>query len=80
MRLKVSWVGGAPWVQAVVVVWGDFPQGRHEEENVVYIRGEELRSWVEGLNERLNPPQCAAVVAPLGEVRNVLGENAARQR
>jgi hypothetical protein len=62
----------APWVQAVVVVWGDFPQARHEEENVVYVRGEELYAWVEGLPEKLNAPQRAAVVAALRETRMAL--------
>src|SRR5262245_28836427 len=30
----------APFVRAVAVIWGDFPQGRYEEEEVVYLRGE----------------------------------------
>jgi hypothetical protein len=63
---------GAPWVQPVVVVWGDFPQERHEEQNVVYVRGEQLVGWLTGLPERINAPQRAACVTALREVREVL--------
>jgi hypothetical protein len=59
----------APWVQAVVVVWADFPQLRYEEESVVYVSGEELRRWLDALPERLNAPKRAAVVAAVREVR-----------
>lgn len=59
----------APWVQAVAVVWGDFPQGLHREENVVYIQGEQLVSWLSSLPARLNAPQRAACVTALKEVR-----------
>jgi hypothetical protein len=59
----------APWVQAVVVVWGDFPQGRHTEKDVVYVRGEELRMWLSELPNRLNAPRRAALVTALQEVR-----------
>jgi hypothetical protein len=67
----------APWVQAVVVVWGDFPQARHDEENVIYVRGDELRPWLEGLPARLTGPQRAAVIAALREARNAVAVTAA---
>jgi hypothetical protein len=35
-----------PWVQAVVVVWGDFPQRRHDENRVIYLHGDELVEWL----------------------------------
>jgi hypothetical protein len=63
---------GAPWVQSVVVVWGDFPQERHEEQNVVYVRGERLVDWLTGLPGRINAPQRAACVTALREVRETL--------
>jgi hypothetical protein len=62
----------APWVQAVVVVWADFPQVQHEEQNVVYVSGEELLRWLNGLPERMNRPQRAALIAALREVRDAL--------
>jgi hypothetical protein len=50
-RIKLALEGRlgarAPWVQPVVVVWGEFPQARYEEQGVVYLRGEELRhGWI----------------------------------
>ena len=62
----------APWVQAVAIVWGDFPQGRHEEQNVVYLRGDRLRPWLAELPERVNAPQRAALVTALHEIRGSL--------
>lgn len=59
----------APWVQAVVVVWGEFPQARHKERDVVYVRGDELRPWLLDLPPRLNAPSRAALVTALAEVR-----------
>jgi hypothetical protein len=62
----------APWVQAVVVVWGDFPQGHYEERDVVYVRGDELRKWLTTAPQKLNAPQRAALVTALQEVRSSL--------
>jgi Nuclease-related domain len=59
----------SPWVQAVAVVWGDFPQQRHTEDRVVYLSGEHLTEWLESLDERLNAPQRAAIVEALKETR-----------
>lgn len=44
-----------PWVQAVVVVWGSFPQGRAEGDRVVYVAGERLADWLIEQDERLAP-------------------------
>jgi hypothetical protein len=38
--------GRAPWVQPVVVVWGDFAQKLVEADNVVYVHGDHLRDWL----------------------------------
>jgi hypothetical protein len=62
----------APWVQAVVVVWGDFPQAHHNEQDVVYVRGDELRTWLATLPQKINGPQRAALVTALQEVRTSL--------
>ena len=65
----------APWVQAVVVVWADFPRGRHDERDVIYVRGEELRDWLSTLPQTSNAPQRAALVTALREVRASLSKN-----
>lgn len=62
----------AGWVQGVVVVWGDFPQRRHEENHVMYIAGEELVSWLTSRDVRLNEPQIAARTSALRLVRERL--------
>jgi hypothetical protein len=38
-----------PWVQPVVVIWGDFEQGVCEEHGVVYAHGSELLGWITSL-------------------------------
>jgi hypothetical protein len=41
-----SLTGRRPWVQSVVVVWGDFPQGEHDERQVLYVHGTKLLPWL----------------------------------
>lgn len=36
----------SPWVQPVVVIWGEFSQGLHEENGVVYLSGSRLAGWL----------------------------------
>jgi Nuclease-related domain len=36
----------SPHVQAVVVIWGSFPQRFHVEEQVTYIAGDDLLPWL----------------------------------
>jgi hypothetical protein len=63
----------APWVQAVVVIWGDFAQGVHEERDVVYVDGSRLRDWLLSQRPRVNAPARAALAVALAEARTVLG-------
>jgi hypothetical protein len=37
---------GRGWVQAVVVIWGDFPQRHLEDGKLVFLHGDELASWL----------------------------------
>lgn len=41
------------WVQAVVVIWGDFPAGLIEHDRVIYIAGDRLADWL--LSRRARP-------------------------
>jgi Nuclease-related domain len=43
--------GKAPWVQAVVVLWGDFPQRLVADDRLVYVHGTELVRWLRSLSE-----------------------------
>jgi hypothetical protein len=46
-------LGPTPWIQAVVVIWGDFPQTLHHGDRVVYIAGEHLLQWLGSLDRTL---------------------------
>jgi hypothetical protein len=59
----------APWVQAVVIIWGDFPQAHHQEQDVVYLRGEQMIAWLVEQPQKLNGPQRAALTTALREAR-----------
>ncbi len=39
--------GVKPWVQAVVAVWGDFPQSVVDENRVVYLDAARLTEWLQ---------------------------------
>jgi hypothetical protein len=38
--------GSRPWVQGVVVLWGDFPHRPVELDRVWYVRGDGLAAWL----------------------------------
>lgn len=42
------------WVQAVVVVWGDFDGGESEHQGVLYIGGDRLEGWLRRQPHRLS--------------------------
>ena len=44
-----------PWVQAVVVIWGDFPAGVAEGDRVTYVAGDRLADWIGSHQPRLTP-------------------------
>jgi len=62
----------APWVQSIVVVWGDFPQTQHQENDVIYLHGNHLLPWLTAQPDKLNAPQRAALQTALQEVRTAL--------
>jgi hypothetical protein len=43
------------WVQAVVVVWGDFGAEPIVQKNVVYVRGDRLATWLLEQRKKLSP-------------------------
>jgi hypothetical protein len=38
--------GRRPWVNPVLVIWGDFEQRRVETDGIAYVHGEELADWL----------------------------------
>lgn len=59
----------APWVQAVFVIWGEFPERRAEENRVAYVRGDELVPWLLSQPERLSGRRLEAVVVAVRALR-----------
>jgi hypothetical protein len=54
-------VTGVRWVQAVVVLWCDFPAGYVESDSVVYLHGDRLHDWLNNQPPRLAPDVVAQV-------------------
>jgi len=42
-------------VRAVVVIWGHFPEGEAERDNVAYVCGDQLAAWLSRQPTRLSP-------------------------
>lgn len=38
--------GRRPWVNPVLVIWGDFAQRRVEADGIAYVHGDELADWL----------------------------------
>ena len=57
--------GHRPWVQPVVVFWGDFPQEQVKADGVAYVAGDHLTGWLLAQRERLDQTQVAAVAAAI---------------
>jgi hypothetical protein len=67
--------GTKPWVRAVVVIWGDFPQRCREENRVTYLGADELLGWLRGQPSRLN----AESTRRLGDALHHLARTRERQ-
>jgi hypothetical protein len=61
-------LGSAPWVQAVVVVWGDFPQRLHHGERVVFVAGDHLLEWLQALQPSLPATRLDAVAGEIADI------------
>lgn len=49
------------WVQAVVVFWGEFPEGLVQVGKCTYVEGSRLRGWLEGRPERLSETEVEEI-------------------
>ena len=62
--------GRGPWVKAVIVLWGDFPDGLVEADKIVYVRGDRLVEWLRSLKPELSPGRqglaagCLSAILP----------------
>jgi hypothetical protein len=60
--------GVSTWVQPVVAIWGDFPQGEVERENVVYLDATRLADWLKSGRQRLTVDQLTNIAVYLQEL------------
>ena len=49
------------WVQGVVAVWGQLPEGVIERDNVLYVPAAQLAETLRGRPGRLSGDQCARI-------------------
>lgn len=61
--------GVSVWVQSVVVVWGDFPQGTIVSGKSVFVRGDLLVGWLRSRSTKLPADKFRAGVATLTHMR-----------
>jgi hypothetical protein len=57
------------WVNAVVVFWGDFPQGMVEQDKVTYLAGEKLAEWLRAQPARLNGIEIDKIASVIATMR-----------
>ena len=60
--------GLSVWVQGVVAVWGQLPQGEVERDKVLYVPGTKLIETLESRPDRLSDAHRAPVLALLDEI------------
>jgi hypothetical protein len=56
------------WVQAVVVFWGEFPEGLVETGNCVFIHGSRLQAWMESRPNRLSQTDADEIAAGIRDI------------
>ena len=55
--------GYRPWVQAVVVLWSDFPQCYVEHDRCIFIHGPRLRAWIADRADQLDEATVSEITA-----------------
>ncbi len=60
--------GRRMWVQAVVVLWSEFPAGRVVDGRCVYIHGSHLAEWMSRRPHQLDEAEAVAVGAAVREL------------
>jgi hypothetical protein len=60
---------GKQYVNAAVVIWGEFPQKRHEENQVTYLRSDELLGWLSEQPGRLSERERKAIAQAVRDLK-----------
>lgn len=64
--------GRAPWVTAVVAIWGEFDQTQVDGDRVTYVKGSLLADWLAGQPTKISSQRAtelAGAVTALAERR-----------
>jgi hypothetical protein len=69
---------GKRWVNAVIVIWGDFPQKRYAEKDVVYLQSDELLGWLSEQPGRLSERERKAIAEAVRELKEASRSGTAR--
>jgi len=60
--------GHRTWVQAVVVLWSEFPAGLVEDDRCVFVHGPRLRAWLQDRPSRLAQAQAEEIAAGIASI------------
>jgi hypothetical protein len=60
--------GHRTWVQAVVVLWSEFPAGVVEEDRCVFVHGARLRAWLQDRPSWLSQAEAEEVAAGIAGI------------
>jgi len=60
--------GHRTWVQAVVVLWSDFPAGVVEDDRCVFVHGSRLRGWLQDRPSRLSQAEAEEIAAGIARI------------
>jgi nuclease-like protein len=60
--------GQRTWVQAVVVLWSDFPEGLIDDGRCIFVHGPRLHALLHGRPNRLNPQDVATIAVAIADI------------
>lgn|SRR5450759_2225259 len=69
---------GKRWVNAVIVIWGDFPQKSYAEKDVMYLQSDELLGWLSEQPGRLSERERKAIAEAVRELKEASRSGTAR--
>jgi hypothetical protein len=62
--------GHRTWVQAVVVLWSEFPAGLVDDGRCIFIHGPRLRAWMQGRPDALDQIMAEKIAAAIAHIAN----------
>lgn len=60
--------GQRTWVQAVVVLWSDFPEGLVDDGRCIFVHGPRLHALIHGRPNRLNPQDVEKIATAIADI------------